>query len=102
MQVPGTNHPALFTKLIITLKPHWIHSEPPILANNQGVLECEFRFQRNRPLRPCKVFKTISDRLIIDLEEPQRAISPGQVSLICIDKYDKYIHTQSLIFNEFL
>lgn len=69
----------------MTSKPYWIHEEPRELSNNDGVLECEFKFQRSHPAIACKVFKTPSDRLIIQLAKPKRAVSPGQFAVLYLN-----------------
>lgn len=78
MQVACTTHPALYTDFLITREIHWINEEPRELRNN-GVLNCNFRFQHRNPLITCRVHKMSSDRLFIHLHVPLRAITKGQV-----------------------
>lgn len=78
----GTNHPSLYTKVIFTNHPHWIRQEPESLEHN-AVLNCYFRFQHIDPFVKCKIMKTV-DGLIIILEKPLRAITPGQYGALYI------------------
>ncbi|XP_069694028.1 mitochondrial tRNA-specific 2-thiouridylase 1 isoform X3 [Periplaneta americana] len=74
----GTNHLSLFTNLFFTSRPHWIHSVPYLLMQ-EGVLECEFRFQHTKPLVRCELVAIQSDHLLVKLEKSLRAITPGQI-----------------------
>lgn len=74
----GTHHPALFTELITTQEPHWISEEPEELKKG-NLLNCDFRFQHQNPYVSCTVYKSLSNKLIIRLEKPLRAITEGQV-----------------------
>uniref|UniRef100_A0A0C9RVE2 tRNA-5-taurinomethyluridine 2-sulfurtransferase n=1 Tax=Fopius arisanus TaxID=64838 RepID=A0A0C9RVE2_9HYME len=76
--VAGTDHPALFSRLMVTSNPHWIHEEPEELIDSWTVLNCEYRIQRNELLCPCRVYKTTSGRLVVISERAKRAVSPGQ------------------------
>ncbi|KAK0086296.1 hypothetical protein PV326_005610 [Microctonus aethiopoides] len=80
--VQGQFHPASFTRLLITSKPHWIYEKPKQLDNNWNVFNCEFKFQHKDKTSPCQVFNSINDRLIIAFEQPHRAISPGQFAVL--------------------
>ncbi|XP_046402250.1 mitochondrial tRNA-specific 2-thiouridylase 1 isoform X1 [Ischnura elegans] len=81
----GTRHPALYTDLVMTDTPHWIHSPPPQLVKD-GVLDCDFRFQHTHSLLKCQVFCAHSGRLIIRLAKPLRAITPGQYAVLYLDE----------------
>ncbi|KAG5324490.1 MTU1 thiouridylase, partial [Pseudoatta argentina] len=86
--VGGTTHSALYTDFLITRKIHWISEEPCELRWNNGVLNCNFRFQHRDPLIACRVYKMSNDRLFIRLDAPLRAITKGQVinNIQCIMK----------------
>ncbi|XP_015117009.1 mitochondrial tRNA-specific 2-thiouridylase 1 [Diachasma alloeum] len=83
--VPGTDHPALFSRILVTSKPHWIREEPEQLIDSWTILNCEYRFQRNEKLCPCIVYKSLSDKLIIISEREKRAISPGQFVVLYLN-----------------
>ncbi|XP_015185768.1 PREDICTED: mitochondrial tRNA-specific 2-thiouridylase 1 isoform X1 [Polistes dominula] len=80
--VKGTNHPALYTDLLMTKNPHWIAGEPPELTNSERIFICDFRFQHRKPLTVCNVFKTLNNHLIIQLSKPLRAITIGQYAVL--------------------
>ncbi|XP_074097316.1 mitochondrial tRNA-specific 2-thiouridylase 1 [Cotesia typhae] len=80
----GHDHPALYTHTIITSKPHWICQEPPELLNSHGVLHCDFKFQHIESYSRCKVYKTANQQLIILVDEPKRAVSPGQFAVFFV------------------
>ncbi|CAG9100707.1 unnamed protein product [Plutella xylostella] len=78
--VAGTKHPALWNNLVFTGEPHWIHSEPSKLRNND-VLKCFFRFQHTMHLVPCKIEKNY-EGLTIMLEYNLRALTEGQFAVL--------------------
>ncbi|KAL4715666.1 hypothetical protein ACJJTC_006245 [Scirpophaga incertulas] len=81
--VSGTTHPALWNKLCFTSNPHWIHSEPIDLQNN-NVFECFFRFQHTKPLEHCRIAKN-NVGLTVLLNSNLRAITEGQFSVFYKD-----------------
>ncbi|XP_015584788.1 mitochondrial tRNA-specific 2-thiouridylase 1 isoform X2 [Cephus cinctus] len=80
--VAGTNHPALFAEFIIASEIYWIDKEPVELQNSHGILRCYFRFQHLKPLVPCNIYKTQNNQLLIKLDVPLRAITPGQYTVL--------------------
>ncbi|KAK2576050.1 hypothetical protein KPH14_007391 [Odynerus spinipes] len=84
--VKGTNHPALYSDLLLTQNPHWITHEPQQLIDSKSILNCSFRFQHRNPLIACKVFKTRNNQLIIQLSQPLRAITKGQYAVLYSDQ----------------
>lgn len=79
--VPGTNHPALYTDLLVAQNPHWITSEPVELIDGKHILNCDFRFQHRNPLIPSKIIKARNNQLNIQLSKPLRAITKGQYAV---------------------
>jgi tRNA-specific 2-thiouridylase len=79
LQASGTNHPSLFTQFFLTARPHWIHSSPQSLTQ-EGIYECEFRFQHTKPLVNCILMVITNNQLLIKLARPLRAVTPGQVN----------------------
>lgn len=72
---PGSVHPALYSNLFYTDKPHWIASSP---FERATVVDCVFRFQHTHPFRKCKLFET-NDGLLVHLTNgPVRSIKVGQ------------------------
>ncbi|XP_023708263.1 mitochondrial tRNA-specific 2-thiouridylase 1 isoform X2 [Cryptotermes secundus] len=81
----GTNHPSLFTQFFLTARPHWIHSPPQPLLQ-EGIFECEFRFQHTKPLVKCMLLVITDNQILITLTRPLRAITPGQYAVFYKDK----------------
>jgi tRNA-specific 2-thiouridylase len=46
----------------------------------EGIFECEFRFQHTKPLVKCTLMLTTDNQVLVKLVRPLRAITPGQVS----------------------
>lgn len=77
----GTDHPALFSTKFTTSLPHWIHSEPLDLFEGRP-FHCRFRFQHTKPLTNAVLVTSDDGRgLQVTLEEPLRAITPGQFAV---------------------
>ncbi|XP_062617718.1 mitochondrial tRNA-specific 2-thiouridylase 1-like isoform X1 [Saccostrea cucullata] len=77
---PGTNHPALFNQEFYTTLPYWIHQEPDGFSEGRScVLEC--RFQRTYVPVTCIVTRCDKDQVRVTLNEPMRAITPGQYAV---------------------
>ncbi|KAL5014357.1 hypothetical protein ScPMuIL_008627 [Solemya velum] len=81
---PGTDHSALFTDYFHTDLPYWIHGPPSIFSQTQ-TLDTEFRFQHKHPLVSCRMQVSGSDGLIVRLERPMRALTPGQFAAFYSD-----------------
>lgn len=78
----GTDHPSLFSSQITTETPHWIDREPGDLLT-KGSVRAEFRFQHTKPLVNCVVRNNVDQSgLLITLEKPLRAITPGQYAVL--------------------
>lgn len=77
--VPGSDHPALYADLVFTDTPHWIDSSPfeSKDGQKQSVLMAKFCFQHVDPLVPCTIYCS-KNGLIVRLEQPLRALTPGQ------------------------
>lgn len=81
---PGTQHKSLFTNIVYTAKPYWIN-EPKFKGS---ILKCKFRFQHTKPLIDCTVFLSENEddkKMFVKLNEPLRAISPGQYAVFYKD-----------------
>lgn len=74
---PGYNHPSLFSSIFYTGEPYWI-SDPPDLTYKG---EFDFKVQRIKSVSKCEVVQVPSGNMVCVLDEPKRAIAPGQYSV---------------------
>ncbi|EAT40320.1 AAEL007934-PA [Aedes aegypti] len=83
--VSGTDHPLLVTDMVYVENPVWIN-KPDRLAD--GVFRCQFRFQHTKPLVHCSLIESSEDgnRMFVKLDEPLRAITPGQYAVFYKDE----------------
>ncbi|KAF2893696.1 hypothetical protein ILUMI_12469 [Ignelater luminosus] len=75
----GTHHPALFSGLLYTSPPYWIHSRPKELEDG-GIYDCDFKFQHVENFIPCKISETHKG-LVVILQTNRRALTPGQFAV---------------------
>lgn len=83
----GHDHPALFSDKIYVYNVNWLCSDP--LQHADNVLDCRFRFQHTKPLVKCTVLRKSAenpDELIVLLDKPLRAVTPGQYAVFYSDK----------------
>lgn len=80
LQAKGTGHPALFFQSMFTEKPHWINQPPRNLIVGHP-LELDFRFQHIHPLVKCSITLQSDGGLVVSLNDPMRAITPGQYAV---------------------
>lgn len=77
----GTDHLALYTDIMYTTSPYWIDKNPL----KKGLFRCLFRFQHTNELVDCLVVQTGSGGLLIKLDKPLRALTPGQFAVLYKD-----------------
>ncbi|XP_041378075.1 mitochondrial tRNA-specific 2-thiouridylase 1-like [Gigantopelta aegis] len=77
---PGTDHPALFSQSFKTELAHWIH-QPPAEFVTSCKFHASFRYQHSHPLIGCTAEKTDADSLVVFLDQPMRAVTPGQFAV---------------------
>lgn len=83
----GHDHLALLSDKIFTNNVNWLCGDP--FENPHNILECQFRFQHTKPLVKCRVYRKSlhnQDELIVLLENPLRAVTPGQYAVFYTDK----------------
>jgi len=73
----GHNHPLLLHSVLHSSQLHWVSEKPPQLP-----LQCEARIRYRQTSQPCTLQAFSNDRLEIEFENPQRAITPGQSVVI--------------------
>jgi len=82
-QVPGSDHPALYSRYFCTDKPHWINGVPAGLRPNVP-FSCYFRFQHSYPLVDCQLLMKDDDSFEVELAEPDRALAIGQYAVFYV------------------
>ena len=70
--VQGKNHPLLFCPALSASQIHWINGEAPAKS-----FTCSAKTRYRQTDQPCQV-KISDDMLLVEFEQPQRAITPGQ------------------------
>ena len=79
-QAPGTDHPALFSQSFKTELAHWI-CHPPDESIGSNKFYADFRYQHKHPLIGCSAEVTDASSLVVLLDQPMRAITPGQFAV---------------------
>ena len=69
----GHNHPSLFHSALSAEQAHWISGETPVWP-----LRCHAKIRYRQQDQACTVSMASGQRLQVDFEQPQRAISAGQ------------------------
>lgn len=70
--VQGNDHPLLFSKSLYCGPVDWINEPPPTLP-----LTCHAKIRYRQPDQACTL-REEDGRLMVDFEQPQRAVTPGQ------------------------
>ncbi len=68
----GTNNPKLFTRYLATPSVLWVTREP------EFPLHCKAKTRYRQPDQNCTVTKNDERGFIVEFEQPQRAVTPGQ------------------------
>lgn len=70
--VQGSDHPLLFSRSLRASQIHWINAAP---APGVG-LKAKVRYRQSD--QPCVISQPGPTELVVDFQEPQRAVTPGQ------------------------
>ena len=70
--VQGHDHPSLYSRALTAESATWIAGEAPALP-----LDCTARTRYRQPDQSCRLL-TDQNRVRVEFQEPQRAITPGQ------------------------
>ncbi|KAF8163707.1 tRNA-specific 2-thiouridylase [Crassisporium funariophilum] len=81
--VPGSTHTSLFTRVLRVQAFTWIwkDSPPSGLDRPDGIRLSLMHRYRMTPVS-CTVMRTVDNELVIDCDEPQQAVTPGQVAAL--------------------
>ncbi|MFA4873074.1 MAG: tRNA 2-thiouridine(34) synthase MnmA [Patescibacteria group bacterium] len=68
----GPNHPSLFTQSLTLPEVHWIEGPPSF------PFSCFIRHRHLQPLQAATITYDINSNIMIQFNQPQRAVTPGQ------------------------
>ena len=84
----GHEHPMLMSNELTAYKLDWIDGLPPTDVFSDTGLRCMAKSRYRQPDQACHVFATKADgsevRVVVD--EPQRAVTPGQSAVFYVDE----------------
>lgn len=69
---------------MVTDTPFWISEKPEQLSSYTRLLTCDFCFQHIDSPIPCLIHQTLNNQLVIQISQPLRALTPGQVQFRCM------------------
>ncbi|KAI9065450.1 tRNA 5-methylaminomethyl-2-thiouridylate-methyltransferase [Trametes sanguinea] len=81
--VPGSDHPALYSKSIIVDKWKWIWEDmpPEDIDSSKGFL-AQVQYRHRMVDVPCRVYRQSDDIMRIEFKHPQSSVAAGQVAAI--------------------
>ena len=78
--VQGHDHPLLFSQVLQAEQLHWVAGSPP-----DRKFHCQARCRHRQPLQGCEVVVE-NDKMRVEFNSPQRAITPGQSVVLYQDQ----------------
>jgi len=76
-------HPFLYADSLEATDASWI-GEPPGEITDGKPLRCMVKIRYRQPDQACEVLTTSDGKLIVNFEEPQRAVAPGQFAVFYV------------------
>ena len=73
-------HPLLFSVSLEATDASWI-GEPPAAFTNGQTLRCSVKIRYRQPDQACEVVPVTDGRVLVNFEESQRAVAPGQFAV---------------------
>ena len=70
--VQGHDHPALMSNTAEAIDLHWIEEVPDVS------FRCTAKTRYRQPDQPCTVSSIEPDRIMVEFDHSQRAVTPGQ------------------------
>ena len=70
--VQGNDHPLLFATSLTAIDAHWINMAPTL------PFKCQAKTRYRQADQACTISDDLDGNLLIDFDQPQRAITPGQ------------------------
>ncbi|WP_323844402.1 tRNA 2-thiouridine(34) synthase MnmA [Microbulbifer magnicolonia] len=80
----GAHHPLLYATGLEATQTHWINGSAPAPAHTAEGLRCRAKTRYRQPDQDCTLHVRQNGDLVVEFDEPQRAITPGQ-SLVLYD-----------------
>lgn len=71
--VQGRDHPALYSTSLICEQLHWVNEQPPAFP-----FACTAKIRYRQIEAPCNIMLNIENKLHVEFEQAQWAITPGQ------------------------
>jgi tRNA-specific 2-thiouridylase len=69
----GANHPRLYSKGLLANQLHWVDRKGPHQA-----IRCSVKTRYRQQDIPCQITPNIDGSLLVEFDEPQKAVTPGQ------------------------
>ncbi len=70
----GEDHPALYAPSLVATEPSWVNGEPP----SPLPYRCKAKIRYRQTDQRCHIVEIHDGRLLVEFDEPQRAITPRQ------------------------
>ncbi|WP_250460792.1 tRNA 2-thiouridine(34) synthase MnmA [Microbulbifer litoralis] len=80
----GKHHPLLYATGLEASQTHWINGAAPADAPTERGLRCRAKTRYRQPDQDCTLWQSRDGDLVVEFDQPQRAITPGQ-SLVLYD-----------------
>ena len=77
----GANHPRLFSKGLLANQLHWVDRKGP-----QQAIRCSVKTRYRQQDIPCQITPNIDGSLLVEFDEPQKAVTPGQSAVFYQDE----------------
>jgi tRNA-specific 2-thiouridylase len=69
----GANHPRLYSRGLLANQLHWVDRKGP-----QQAIRCSVKTRYRQQDIPCQITPNIDGSLLVEFDEPQKAVTPGQ------------------------
>jgi tRNA-specific 2-thiouridylase len=73
-------HPLLFSDSLEASDASWIGEPPQAIASRQ-TMRCKVKIRYRQPDQACEIVPTTNGQLMVNFDEPQRAVAPGQFAV---------------------
>ena len=73
-------HPLLYSDSLEAGDASWI-GEPPLEISSGRALSCTVKIRYRQPDQDCEVLPAAKGRLMVNFDESQRAVAPGQFAV---------------------